>query len=124
MISAVEMAIMSRQTDAFVAADAETITVTPKPTRTADGAGGYTLTDGAPFDLTVRLIPQSDKVPVTDTWEGTRPRTEYILIGNPDLALQLSKDDVFAWRGAEWKISQVHDKPDYEFKADVIRNVG
>lgn len=124
MISAVELEIMVRQTEAFVAADAETLTVTPKPVRTSDGAGGHTLTDGQPFDITARLIPQSDKVPVADTWEGTRARVEYILVGHPNLALQLSKDDVFQWRGQSWKIQQIHDKPDYEFKADVILDVG
>lgn len=124
MISALELQICTTQTAAFVAADAETIVVTPAPTRVSDGAGGHTLTAGTPFEEIVRLIPQSDKVPVVGTWEGTREKVEYILISVPDAANRLFKDSVFSWRGQSWKISQIHDKPDYEFKADVVLDVG
>lgn len=116
--------MMVRQTAAFIAADADVITVLPQAGRTADGAGGYIETPGVPFERTVRLIPQSDKIPVNASWEGSREAVEYVLLDVPEAALLLLKDDRFSWRGQTWKISQIHDKPDYEFKADVILDVG
>lgn len=120
MTRAAELGIMIRHTAQFIAADPETIMVTPAEARLADGAGGFTIQKGEPFERTVRLLPQSDKVPVISTWEGTRERVEYILLDVPEAKLLLMKDDTFAWRGQVWKISQIHDKPDYEFKADVV----
>lgn len=119
-----ELGIMIRQTAMFIAADPETITITPAATKLADGAGGFTETPGTPFERTVRLIPQSDKVPEVSTWEGTRARIEYILLDVPDGRPLLPTGSVFDWRGRTWKIHQAHDKPDYEFKADVIVHDG
>jgi len=116
--------MLVKGTVAFVAADPETISITPPAARVSDGAGGYTTTDGTPFAATVRLIPQSDKVPVVATWEGNREKVEYILIGHPDLRATIVKGSTFAWRGQEWRIAQLHDKPDYECKADVILHGG
>jgi hypothetical protein len=124
MISAAELEIGIRQTEAFVAADAETIAVTPAPGIWSDGAGGHTKLQGEPFEEVVRLIPQSDKVPVVGTWEGTRAKVEYILIAAPDAGTRLTKGSVFFWRNARWRIEQIHQKPDYEFKADVVLDVG
>lgn len=124
MIAAGELAIMVRQTASFVAADPESIAVTAATTRVADGAGGHTETPGAPFTTTVRLIPQADKVPTVDTWEGTREKVEYVLIAVPAEGARLTKGSIFGWRGQSWRISQVHDKPDYAFKADVVLDAG
>jgi hypothetical protein len=121
--SAAELAIMVKQTAAFIAADAETIIVTPT-TRASDGAGGHTKTAGTPYSEVVRLIPQSDKVPLLTVTEGTREKVEYILLALPEQAPRLKAGHVFSWRSQDWKISAVHDKPDYEHKADVVLHVG
>jgi hypothetical protein len=124
VISQRELDIMVKQTAHFIAADPETIVVTPEATRESDGAGGTVKVDGMPYDQVVRLIPQSDKVPVVSTFEGTREKVEYILIALPEQAEYLQAGAVFYWRNQHWLISQTHDKPDYEHKADVVLNVG
>lgn len=124
MTSPVELALLIRQTQAFVDADAEEIVLTPRLGNWPDGAGGYTKLEGDPTIETVRLIPQSDKVPLLQTWEGTREKVEYILISVPTAAARFTKGSTFVWRSQVWKISAIHDKPDYAFKADVVLHVG
>ena len=124
MTSPAELALLIRQTRSFRDADAEEILVTSPVSHVPDGAGGFVSTSGVPFTETVRLIPQSDKVPVTTTWEGSRATVEYILLSTPDTKDRIAKGALFDWRGRKWRVAQVHDKPDYEFKADVILNVG
>lgn len=123
MISALELKVMSAQTQAFIAADAEDIQVRPRITRVSDGAGGWVEPVEPPLlPVTVRLIPQSDKVPEAAVSEGRRSVPEFILIAMP--GTNLDRYDVFSWRGKEWEISHIHEKPEYELKADVVLHVG
>lgn len=123
MIPTAERKIMERQTLAFVLADAEEITIAPREGRISDGAGGWVAQQGAPMlPLTVRLIPQSDKVPEAVALEGRRPIPEYILMAMP--GVNIERYDTFEWRGRTWQVSHVHDKPEYEFKADVVIHNG
>lgn len=125
---AAELALMIRQTQAFVNADPETIVITPAVSRVSDGAGGHQLVPGTPFEHVCRLIPQGgdqkSKVPTVSTWEGTRAVSEYVLLDVPSAAELIYKGDTFTWRGQTWKVLQIHDKPDYTFKADVVLDVG
>jgi len=123
-MKAKELAFALKSTAAFIDADAEDITITPAETAQSDGAGGRTRVQGEPFQATVRLIPTSDKVPVTTTWEGSRENVEYTLMALPEMRLLLTKGSTFQWRGQTWLITAIHDKPDYECKADVILHVG
>jgi hypothetical protein len=123
VISDVELAVMTAQTKAFIAADFEIVSITPRVTRTPDGAGGWTEIKGAPLpNITCRLIPQSDKVPEAMSLDGRRAAPEYVLMAMPGEDIQ--EHDTFVWRGATYQIAQVHRKPEYELKADVVLYVG
>lgn len=119
MISAVELRFLTAQTKAFIDADFEDIVIEPREIKTSDGAGGWVNTTSAPLPaLRVRLIPQSDKVPEATSLEGRRPVPEYVLVALPGSDIQ--RYDRFVWRGITWEIAQVHQKPEYELKADVV----
>jgi hypothetical protein len=123
MIAATELAMMVKQTAAFIAADATEITLTPRDDRVSDGAGGWVDTPGAPLaPISVRLIPQSDKVPEAAVVEGRRAVPDMILMAMP--GVDIKRYDRFSWNGKVWKISHIHDKPEYEFKADVVVDAG
>lgn len=124
MSAATELAALAAGTRAFVAADPEIITLQNPVARVADGAGGWTETAGPDYIETVRLIPQSDKVPVTATWEGAREKVEYVMMAEPEARDRIEKGATFIWRGQTWLVAQLHDKPAYEFKADVILHAG
>lgn len=114
---------MTAQTKAFIASDFEVIAITPRILRTSDGAGGWTEAEGVPLPgITCRLIPQSDKVPETPSLDGRRATPEYIMLMMPGEDVQ--ENDTFFWRGAKYQIAQVHRKPEYELKADVVLYVG
>ena len=123
MSTAVEK-IMTKSTLAFIEADPEAIVLQRPGAATSDGAGGKTTVPGTTLECVVRLIPQSDKVPTTVTWEGTRSAVEYILMADPALRPEITKGSTFDWHGKTYRIAQIHDKPTYEFKADVILDVG
>lgn len=111
------------QTQRFINADPEQIQIIPEGEKVSDGAGGYTDTPGQPaLPITVRLIPQSDKVAIAAASEGSYEKTEYVLMAMPDTPFK--KDDLFDWRGDRWRISAVHDMPEYEKKADVVLHAG
>lgn len=119
MISAVELGIMTAQTKAFIDADYEDIVIEPRETKTSDGAGGWTMVSGPDLaPVRVRLIPQSDKVPEQSSLEGRRKAPEFVLVALPGADIQ--RYDRFNWRGNTWEIAQVHDKPEYELKGDVV----
>jgi hypothetical protein len=123
MISTKEMEAMVRITRAFIAADSSEIVIAPRTSRESDGAGGWRNVPGEPLPaISVRLIPQSDKVPAAIAVEGARPVPDFILMAEPGADIQ--RYDTFHWRGRTWKIDFIHDKPDYELKADVIVDNG
>lgn len=116
--------IMTKSTLAFIEADPEALVLQRPGTVSSDGAGGKITANGTPLECVVRLIPQSDKVPTTATWEGTRANVEYVLMADPALRPSIPKGSTFEWHGKTYLIAQIHDKPTYEFKADVILHVG
>lgn len=123
MISAAEMAVHVASTKAFVEADVETIIFQRPGGRIRTETGGYKdVAATTTKTQRVRLIPQSDKVPVSADTNGTREIPEYIVMGLPDADFQ--KGDLFDWRGQRWSVQQIHDKPDYARKGDVILHRG
>lgn len=121
MISAVELEVQTANTRQFIEADAEEIVFIHLGEKIRTAGGGYRHDedwDPRSAPQRVRLIPQSDKVPVSADTNGTRERPEYILAGLPDA--DFLKGDTFDWRGQRWQVSQIHDKPDYIRKGDVI----
>lgn len=123
MISDVEYAANLRQTVAFIDADKTDIVISPRTTRSPDGAGGWVDATGEPLPaISVRLIPQSDKVPVMAVVEGRRAVPEMILMAVPGTDIQ--RYDTFEWGGKTWKIDFIHDRPEYELKADLVVDNG
>lgn len=121
-MDASELAIQTTMTEAFILADAEQV-VFSRRTKLVDGSGGFTFTTAPLANAqTVRLIPASDKVTEVITQDGQRARPQYTLIGMP--TLDIKKYDLFTWRGSTWEVVEVHMKPDYEKKGDVILYVG
>lgn len=123
MISQRELSVMSRQTKAFIDADYEEISIEPRTNRVSDGAGGWLETPEAPgLPIRVRMIPQSDNVPAAASPEGSRPIPDFVLMAMP--GTNIERYDTFDWRGKTWEVSYVHEKPEYELKADVIIHAG
>jgi hypothetical protein len=118
-MDAAELEIQATATRAFILADPEDLTLMRR-VRTPDGSGGFTY--GSPAALAVqtgRMIPQSDRVVELRTSDGRSAIPEWVLMMEPDSDMQ--RYDQFTWRGAVWEIVQIHNKPDYELKGDVIR---
>lgn len=123
MISAAEMEVQVANTKVFIEADVETIIFRRPGSRIRTETGGFRdVGEERSAAQRVRLIPQSDKVPVAADTNGTRERPEYIVAGLPDADFR--KGDIFDWRGQTWSVEQVHDKPDYIRKGDVILHRG
>lgn len=118
-----ELELQITMTEAFILADAVELQLLRRE-KQPDGSGGYTFTDPVPLDnvQTFRLIPQSDKVPEISTSDGRRANPEFVLLAMPDADLQ--RYDLFDWAGDRWEIAQIHLKPDYERKGDVVQYVG
>lgn len=123
MIAELEMRIQMRNTQAFVDADAEEIVITPRTVRVPDGAGGWRDGTGPALPpQKVRIVPVNRIQDVLFPVEGRRDDIKYTIVAMPDVDIQ--RYDTFKWRGDTWKIDRVHNKPDYEFKADVVIDNG
>lgn len=114
-----ELAMHDTLTRAFILADPTEVELF-RATRTSDGAGGWV--QGNPDDpinaQTFRLVPQSDEVPELVTSDGTRAKPKFIIVGPSDCDMQ--RYDQFFWNDAWWEIAQIHTKPVYEVKGDVV----
>jgi hypothetical protein len=116
----VEYEIQVLATEAFIAQDPQLLDVWRQDESVSDGAGGRVKTE--PFRVasgTFRLIPQQDKVPTVQTFNGTNADPKLVIMGLPGIDFQ--RGDYFTWRGYRWEIVAGHDLPNYESKADVIR---
>lgn len=119
MLSAVELELQTAATRAFILADAEEIALVRR-TKTSDGAGGFSWSVvGTLVEQTARLVPQSDRVPEIVGSDGRSARPEWVIMMEP--GADIARYDQFVWRGNTWEIAQLHAKPDYEIKGDVIR---
>ena len=114
-----ELDLQIEGTQAFILADAEDL-IFKRRSKVSDGSGGFKF--GAPIVLseqTGRMIPQSDRVPEISGSNGKASKPQYVLLLMPSADVQ--RYDQFVWRGVTWEIAELHDKPDYELKGDVIR---
>jgi hypothetical protein len=116
-MEAAELELQSGITRAFILADAEDIQFTRR-TKVADGAGGFIHTEVDIATQTGRMIPQTDQVPELTDSNGRMAAPQWVLLmeANADM----HRYDRFIWRGMLWEIAQVHTKPDYQTKGDVI----
>jgi hypothetical protein len=118
-MEAAELELQEGITRAFILADAENL-VLRRRTRTSDGAGGFKY--ATPVDLAVqvfRIIPQTDQVPEIQDSNGRMAMPEWVILG--ESGADMKQYDRFTWRGMDWEIVQIHQKPDYEKKGDVVR---
>lgn len=118
-MNAAELELQVTATRAFILADAEEITFIRK-TRQSDGVGGFTY--GSPVELApqvARMIPQSDKVREIAGGDGRSAAPEWVIMMEPGSDIQ--RYDTFNWRGRDWEVAEIHTKPDYQIKGDVIR---
>lgn len=121
-MDAAELQLHKDITEAFIMADVEEINFR-KYTREEDGAGGFRMV--GPVDIATqlgRMIPKTDSVPEIETSFGRMAIPEWTLLmaAGADIARYYR----FTWRGLEWEVAQVHTKPDYERKGDVVRYGG
>lgn len=118
-MEAVELELQEGITRAFIYADADNI-VLYRSDPVADGAGGKKRGEEYPLAVqTFRMIPQTDQVTEIADSNGRMAMPEWVLLG--ESASDMRRGDRFTWRGMEWEIAQVHTKPDYQRKGDVIR---
>lgn len=123
MISDLEMRIQKRNTQAFIDGDSEEIVIRPRSTRTPDGAGGWVDGTGPALPpQTVRIVPVNRVQDVLFPVEGRRDDIKYTIVAMPEADIQ--RYDVFDWRGDTWKVDRIHNKPDYELKADMVLENG
>jgi hypothetical protein len=117
-MNAAELAMQEAITASFILADPEEIQLY-RSDKVTDGAGGFIQsTSQSPMSpQTVRMIPRTDAVEEMKTVDGHRPIPPYTLLAGLDVDVE--RYDIFAWRGTWWEITEIHDKPDYEIKADV-----
>ncbi len=114
-----ELQLHKDVTRAFILADAESI-VLRRQEKNSDGAGGFILSPEFSLEpQTFRMIPQNDRKPEIADSNGRMAVPEFILLG--EVGCDLRRYDRFTWKGDEWEIAEVHHKPDYEVKGDVIR---
>jgi hypothetical protein len=117
-MNAAELELQEGLTRAFILADAEDL-VLRRRTKVSDGAGGFTFTYTSLAEQTFRLLPQSDQVLEIEDSNGRMAVPEFVLLGEAES--DIARYDRFTWRGMEWEIVQVHTKPDYQRKGDVVR---
>jgi hypothetical protein len=117
-MDSVELELHAGVTRAFILADAEDLTLTRR-TKVSDGAGGFTFAEIELAPQTFRILPQTDQVPEIQLPNGRLGMPEWVLLG--DSESDMERYDRFTWRGMSWEIAQVHSKPDYEKKGDVVR---
>jgi len=123
MISEMEMRVQLRNTKAFIDADAEEITIIPRSTRVPDGAGGWVDETGPLLPpVRVRIVPVDPGKAVAFPAEGRLDTPEHTLVAMPGTDIQ--RYDKFRWRGKMWLVDKVHNKPDYELKANLVIDNG
>lgn len=118
-MNSIELDLQMSATRAFILADAEDVNFL-RSVRTSDGAGGFVSGPEVMIATqTVRMIPQSDKVLEVTGSDGRRAIPEWVILMDP--GSDMKRYDRFTWRNIVWEVAEIHTKPDYELKGDVIR---
>lgn len=120
-----ELEHQRRNTKAFIDADPLTLELIRKPRiDTADGGWKFGEPTTVPPQV-LRLIPQSDVMPLVQTPDGVQLTPSYVLLG--EWTADIQRWDAFAVGGVKFMIvspirPDVRIKPNaYEQKADVAR---
>jgi len=118
MIAAGELKWQRKQTLAFIAADARSISL-DRRVRTSDGAGGFV--NGPPTTLaaqTFRLLPQEDGATARTTAEGETATPEYMLLGRWDADME--RWDEFKIGTRRYQVVFISENRQYETKGEVL----
>lgn len=116
-----EIAVNRKNTAAFIDADYELVTLTPR-TKTRSNTGGFTWTKAAPrapqkFHFGERV---TNAMPNNHVPGGTQRTEDYTLLGNWDAAIEVN--DIFTRSdGSEWEVVALQTENGYERRATVIR---
>lgn len=115
-----EIAICRKQTKHFINDHPESVTMTRGGGRKSDGAGGYTVTPGAPIDpQTVRLIPQDLRTGVQSrNVDGEEVSPSYVILG--EYNADIKKGDVFVKDNRNYEVTWVREDRRYETWAEVV----
>lgn len=108
-------------TRAFIDADAEDVVIN-RSVRVPDGAGGWVRNPpGLLSPQRCRIIPSTSSRQVErTTLDGRVVVPSAILMG--DLTLNVEIGDRFVRWGVEWEVVHVHERNEYQTKADIVRN--
>ena len=121
-IEEVERDIQRENTERFIAADAFQCFLYRR-TATADGAGGYELSDtGAmQWPQAMRLVPSDSGTLATAEHEdatGTHVTPTHVLLGTHDANVE--RWDTFVHNGRSFQVLYVEENAQYQKKADVL----
>lgn len=118
-MNAAELAVHTKSTAAFIAADRLPITILRR-TRIQLSSGGYNWS--APVELEpqdARLIPSQDKEKELETDEGKSAHPDYVLLMMP--GADIKRWDRFMVGEFEMLVLSEPHGPAYEVKVDVMR---
>lgn len=114
-----ELRIQRKLTAYFINADPELISLTPNEIQ-SNGAGGVRKTPLPPRPPQgVHLVPLTSQVSERPTLDGKAVIPDFMLIGLHDMAI--GRGDVFQARNSIFEVVHIHEKRDYETKAEAIR---
>lgn len=103
-----ELIVRRRIVRAFISAEAISIQLIRRGTRTRTGAGGWTTLPSLPRPpQMVRIVAAKRRFDngLVNTEFGELPKTEYLLLGSYSLDIEV--DDLFNWQGNQYKISGI-----------------
>lgn len=113
-----ELAVQRALTQAFVAADASTLTLWRSEWQN-DGAGGVVRLDPEPLaPQQLRLQPREDGGSPRTTADGEQVVPTYTLIGLH--TADMKRWDTFAKDGVRYELAFVYENTQYEVKAEVF----
>lgn len=116
----VELETQRALTAAFIAADPETITLTPRLSVRTTG-GGRVWQEQAPRTPQDFKVVQRVSGAATDTRVpgGEQREEEFMLVGHWDAVIE--PEDVFDYRGGSWQVLEIEWDNGYEKRAQVRR---
>lgn len=115
--SSVELAAQRQLTAAFVAADAEPITLF-RSTWMSDGAGGHIKQSPEPVLVQLlRFQPRQDGGSPRQTSDGEQVVPTYTLVGKHTADIQ--RWDEFTLNGSRYEVVFVYENRQYQVKAEV-----
>jgi hypothetical protein len=113
-----ELAVLRRQTAAFIAANPVQITLN-RNVRTPNGKGGFTVSPTPQAEQTFRRIPvgQGQTQVSSRNVDGDEVQPKFVLIGYWDA--NIGNNDTFTLDGRNYNVDYVRDTSQYETWAEV-----